>query len=300
MPVAQPSSSDSSVGAVSPRSVCVISRLRSVVERQIDQVARAFDLEFHHVHIGAALRALGVRQQRGGGGVRQRAVVGTVAGKVRHLQRFAQLAASEGGVELPRWPHGASRDTSLQRWRHVGLVEQHLGRLDARQPRRQFVDRGLREHATPAGQAQPRQAPARAARIARQRQQRGVAALGEQLAVGHGARRDDACHPPFDRALGGGDVAHLLGDGHRLAELDQAGEVGLERMHRHTGHHHRLAGTGAARGERDVEQPVGAPRVVVEQLVEVAHPVQHQDVGMLGLDAQVLLHHRRVGQQIGG
>src|SRR6185295_9914280 len=49
-----------------------------------------------------------------------------------------------------------------------------------------------------------------------------------------------------------------------------------------------------------VEQPVGPPSVVEEQLVEVAHPVEDERVGMLGLDAQVLLHHRRVRRQIGG
>ena len=38
----------------------------------------------------------------------------------------------------------------------------------------------------------------------------------------------------------------------------------------------------------------GALRVVVEDLVEVAHPIEQQRVGVLRLDAQVLLHHRRV------
>jgi len=40
--------------------------------------------------------------------------------------------------------------------------------------------------------------------------------------------------------------------------------------------------------------------VVVEQFVEIAHPVEHQDVGMFGLDAQVLLHHRRVLGEVRG
>jgi hypothetical protein len=48
---------------------------------------------------------------------------------------------------------------------------------------------------------------------------------------------------------------------------------------------------GAALGERDVEKLRGAARVVVEHLVEIAHPVEQQDVGMLSLDAQILLHH---------
>jgi predicted glycosyl hydrolase (DUF1957 family) len=48
--------------------------------------------------------------------------------------------------------------------------------------------------------------------------------------------------------------------------------------------------------KRDVEQPRRFLRVVEEQLVEVAHPVEEQDVWVLGLDAQVLLHHWRVGR----
>src|SRR5262249_50378662 len=48
---------------------------------------------------------------------------------------------------------------------------------------------------------------------------------------------------------------------------------------------------GAALGERQVEQARGLLGVVVEELVEVPHPVEDQDVGMLALDAQVLLHH---------
>src|SRR5258708_343255 len=62
-------------------------------------------------------------------------------------------------------------------------------------------------------------------------------------------------------------------------------------MHRHGGHLHRRAGGVAARGERDVEEAGAFLGVVVEELVEVAHPVEHQDVGMLALDAEILLHH---------
>jgi hypothetical protein len=43
--------------------------------------------------------------------------------------------------------------------------------------------------------------------------------------------------------------------------------------------------------KRDVEQAGGLLGIVEEQLVEIAHPVEQQDVRMLGLDAQVLLHH---------
>src|SRR5437867_7623793 len=65
-------------------------------------------------------------------------------------------------------------------------------------------------------------------------------------------------------------------------------------MERHTGHADRLAGRLAAAGERDIQQLCAALGVVEEQLVEIAHAVQHKFVRVLSLDAQVLLHHRRV------
>ena len=47
-------------------------------------------------------------------------------------------------------------------------------------------------------------------------------------------------------------------------------------------------------GQGNVEQLCGTPGVVEEQLVEVAHAIEHQPVGVRGLDAEVLLHHRGV------
>ena len=58
-----------------------------------------------------------------------------------------------------------------------------------------------------------------------------------------------------------------------------------------------LARALAARGQRDVEQAARLAGVVVEQLVEIAHPVEDERVGELGLDAPVLLHHGRVGRK---
>ena len=54
--------------------------------------------------------------------------------------------------------------------------------------------------------------------------------------------------------------------------------------------HHR----GHQGGEREVEQARRFLGVVVEELVEIAHAVEHQHVGVVCLDAQILLHHRRV------
>ncbi|SST09789.1 Uncharacterised protein [Acinetobacter baumannii] len=64
-------------------------------------------------------------------------------------------------------------------------------------------------------------------------------------------------------------------------------------------HRDRLAAGLAARGQGDVEQLGGLLRVLVEQLVEVAHAIEHQLVGVLMLQFEVLLHHRRVLCEIG-
>src|SRR5690606_20317745 len=44
----------------------------------------------------------------------------------------------------------------------------------------------------------------------------------------------------------------------------------------------------------DIDERCRAPRILEEHLVEIAHAIEEQHIGMLGLDAQVLLHHRRV------
>ena len=62
-----------------------------------------------------------------------------------------------------------------------------------------------------------------------------------------------------------------------------------------TRHRNRLSGGLATIGERDVEQLGGASRIVVEQLVKIAHPIEQQQVGVLRLKPEILLHHRRVG-----
>jgi hypothetical protein len=87
----------------------------------------------------------------------------------------------------------------------------------------------------------------------------------------------------------------LLADGHWLAGAHQLGQIGLQVVHRYPGHGQGLAGRLAALGEGDVEQAGGAPGVFVEQLVEVPHAVEQQDIRILRLDAEVLLHHGGMG-----
>ena len=134
------------------------------------------------------------------------------------------------------------------------------------------------------------------------RQQQRVGALGHQFAVCHGAgghhAGDFAVYRALVRRSSGGHIAHLFGHSHSLTQLDEPREITLHRVHRHTGHHHRLTRTLAALCERDVQQPVGLARVVEKQLVKIAHAIENECVWEVCLDAQVLLHHGRVGRKV--
>ncbi len=86
----------------------------------------------------------------------------------------------------------------------------------------------------------------------------------------------------------------MLADGNALALAHELREIAFDGMEGNPGHGYRLPGRGAPRRQGDVEQRRGTPGVVKEQLVKIAHAVEEQDVGILALDAQVLLHHGRV------
>ena len=248
-----------------------------------------------------ALGVLGKAQQRGGSGLGRRQVLGVEALQRGHFEQRAELAQAQRGVELPVGSMRARGAVLLQRSGQgadrISLAQQQFGRVQPGQPAGQFFFAAFGQAQLAAGQPQPGQSPGRAQLDGSAQQ--GVDPVVEQRAVGDRAGRDHPHHLALDRTLGGGHVADLLGDRHRLAKLDQLGQVVLDRMHRHTGHHHRLAGALPARRQRDVEQSMGLAGVVEKELVEVAHAVQHERVGEVGLDAQILGHHRRVPGEVG-
>jgi len=117
----------------------------------------------------------------------------------------------------------------------------------------------------------------------------------DQRGIGHRAWCDDARYLALDRAFGQAGNADLFDDGDGLARPHQTSEVGVERVKRHARHRDRRAAGLTPRSQRNVEKLGRALGVVVEQFVEIAHPVQHQLVRVLALERQVLLHHRGVG-----
>ncbi len=188
---------------------------------------------------------------------------------------------------------------AAQRGRLRVLGHEELGRLDAVERRGEVRRGNVGQREPPRGEVEPRDARALAGGDARG-QQAGRARV-EQVRVDQRARRHDPRDAPLDRPLARRRIADLLDDHRRLAQPHEPREVLLDRVERDAGHRDRRARGLAARCERDVEEPGRALRVVVEELVEVAHPVEDELVRVLRLDAQVLLHHRRVRRErVGG
>ena len=77
-----------------------------------------------------------------------------------------------------------------------------------------------------------------------------------------------------------------------MAELGQLAEVAPRRVVRDAAHGDRIFLPLVARGERQVEDARRVDRVVVEHLVEVAEPEEHDGVRVPRLDVEVLAHQR--------
>ena len=88
-----------------------------------------------------------------------------------------------------------------------------------------------------------------------------------------------------------------------MAGTDQAFQISLMGMDRHAAHGDVFAQMLAAFGERNRQGFCRFDGIVKEHLVEIAHPVEEDRVGMGLLDLQILRHHRcRVGgnRRLGG
>ena len=217
------------------------------------------------------------------------------------LQQFAcaqRRIELPGGTDVDGQVHLLAQglELLLKHRADFGAVN-HLAGRNAGQPVGQFIAGAFGQMHQALGDAQPRQATPGACALVH-RQHKGFALVRQQGAVGQRAGGDHAHHLALDRAFAGGHIAHLFANGHRFAQLEQTRQIGFDRVKRHPRHHHRLAARLAALRERDVEQAGGLFGIGKEQLVEVAHAVEQQRVGVLGLEAEVLLHHGGVRRQI--
>ena len=178
----------------------------------------------------------------------------------------------------------------------------HLARGNARQRRAEPVGGTFLQYHR-AGRNVDGRNPHRAAQFRQRCQHIGPARL-QQGFLGQRA----GCHQPHDctadQCLGRGRTLalgprlgfvrgfDLFGNRHPAAGLDQPREIAFRRMHRHPAHRDRCALMFPPRGQRDVENLRGQPRILEEQFEEIAHSVEQQRIARLFPQRQVLRHHR--------
>ena len=232
-------------------------------------------------------------QQTAGGCDREGHVLAAEARQIACAKLLAELAGRGVGIKVPgRAPFQARYAFECSRCL-PGLTDQQLARFEAFQFTQQIAERVQYLHAKPpAGQIQHRQSIG-VTMFGAGRQQI-VAPLLQQGLIGNRAGRDDTNHLAFHRPLGPGRIADLLAYGDRFTQSHQPTQVLIHGVHRYTGHGNGFTRRLPAAREGDIQQARGATCVVVEQLVKVSHAIEDQNVRVLGLDAQVLLHHGRV------
>ena len=125
-----------------------------------------------------------------------------------------------------------------------------------------------------------------------------VAPRVKQRVFGQGPRGHQTDHITlYDRFrasfLGFGRAFQLLTDGHAEPFADQGQQVVFRRMRRHAAHWDVLPQMFAPFGQRNIQGLCRGDRVVKEHLVEIAHAVEKQRVGVLRFYLEKLRHHGR-------
>ena len=248
---------------------------------------------------GGALGVADELQQGASGADRERQLRGAVARKVERAQLCNERARGGLGLEMPgRTP---PRLTGRQQRGERAILchrlrDQNLGRLQALELGGEGARTATLKHGeTTRAEVDPREPEGQILAGAvpeREGREQHLASIIEQGRIGDRARCDHPYHRALDRSLGLGWIADLLADRHRLALAHQACEIVVDALHRNARHRDRRSGGLPACGQRDVEQLRSLARILEEELVEVSHPIEQQRVRMLGLQAEVLLHHR--------
>ena len=109
----------------------------------------------------------------------------------------------------------------------------------------------------------------------------------------HRARRHHPDDLPLHQPLGGGRIGHLFADSHLVALLDQLLQVAVHRVIGHAAHGRPLGKAAILACQRQLQLPGDQLGVLEEHLIEVPQAIEQDRTGVLLLDVQVLLHHRR-------
>ena len=204
------------------------------------------------------------------------------AGPADHALDAAAAGLAGGGMFLAVT---GFRHEKLRRVEPRQLVE-NLGLVAAE--RRDPAGRQLRPRQSDAGGSPPRAAE-------RQRRQVVAAPPVQQGVVGQRPRRHQPRHVALHQSLGLLGVLHLLANRHAVPGGDHPLQVALDAVERHAGHRHALRPLR----QRDAQRPRRQHRVVVEQLVEVAHAEEQDVAGVLPLEPGELPHPRREVRVVG-
>ena len=120
-----------------------------------------------------------------------------------------------------------------------------------------------------------------------------VAVILKHAALNDGTWRHHPDDIPFDQALGGGRVLHLLADGYLIALGNQPGHIGLVAVERHAAHGSPLFLAALLAGQGQIQFPGSRDGVVIEHLIEIADAIKEDLILMLLFDIQILFHHGR-------
>ena len=124
-------------------------------------------------------------------------------------------------------------------------------------------------------------------------------AFFEERLVGQRARGNDALNAPLYGPLACCRIPDLFAYRHGDTQAHEPREIPVYGVIWPACHGDGFAGGLTAMGEGDVQKIGCALSVAVEQLVKIPHPIEQQFLRMLGLDAQILLHHRCVAVELG-
>ncbi len=237
-----------------------------------------------------ALRSGSVKQQGARGAACARHRLSTEAVQTGHFHLFAEPLRASCHIEVPR---RNTRQRTGAGWRRPrvcvsgSIGDQDFGGTNALEGSRHLVGCHFRKAQCTAREIEPREphvddhaAPVVSGAHGHQVD---VALVGEQCRVGERPGSNHANHLALHRSFRGSWVADLFANGHGLAELHELREILLDSVMRHASHLDGDTGRSATLRQREIEQACGFFGVVVEELVEVTHPVEHECAGMLSL-----------------
>ena len=238
-------------------------------------------------------RVLRIAQHRAGGADARGHFVYAETRQVAHAEVLGQESFGEIDIEIEG---GTTRDLSARA--DVDIFRHHqFGCADSVQLRDQLAGRiAFADVELSRRNVEPAQSPAIA--VGMRARQHALAVRIQQPVFGQRPRGHDARHAALDRSLRRGRVADLFADRDGSSHAREARQVAVHAVVGHARHGDGTSPRASSGGEGNVEQVRRLAGVVEEQLVEVAHAVEQQDVREFGLDTEVLLHHRGMGHGV--